>query len=449
MSSTLRRNTLAVTEIIGALFLLTLAVAAGGIIMSQVLPVPLPEKEINAHILGYTTNDGIIALEHMGGETLYNYEIVVEQDNEVQRYRYEHQPWDIGQIYFPPIDYWLFNETHEVRIQILYLADDGSQQTIFEGKIYKELPPPPLPLPGTPMLISSLRTNSIDEDLICYDNGTLPRTNISTYIYRWMVNGESYAKIIMPFDNENTTCAKDYSGNGYHGTLVGPPLWTENGKVGGALHFGGSSDYITQPLPSFFNDLSTTDITISVWITSDDVTSDHRYLLQAGTSNSNFLLLFQYGAEIHFGVCSDGIKRAVRTDTIQSNVWYHITAVWDASEAELKIYLNSTLSDEVGYRNYAMGLQDYLDIGHGSASSRFWWGMIDELQIFARALSPEQIDQMYRSTVNGPTNNSVIVSEETTFNQVWQVIVTPSDGYQDQPSIETNILRITPYAGGA
>ena len=89
-----------------------------------------------------------------------------------------------------------------------------------------------------------------------------------------------------------------------------------------------------------------------------------------------------------------------------------------------------------------------LELGHASASSRFWYGYIDEFEVYDRVLSADQIYQTYISTKDGDSDKRVVVSGETIFGDVWQCIVTPNDGTQDGTSIESNILNIVIYGGG-
>ena len=75
-------------------------------------------------------------------------------------------------------------------------------------------------------------------------------------------------------------------------------------------------------------------------------------------------------------------------------------------------------------------------------------GYVDELKIYNRALSAEQIYQNYLCTKDGDTSISVIVSEETNVDESWKCLVTPNDENQDDEFIESNILEIIPYGGG-
>jgi hypothetical protein len=122
--------------------------------------------------------------------------------------------------------------------------------------------------------------------------------------------------------------------------------------------------------------------------------------------------------------------------------------VWDASEKLLEIYTNGEVSEETGDRNYANGAQTGLHLGHGTASSRFWLGYIDDFQLYGRALSSSQINQIYLGSKDGFSDARVIVSEETVLGDVWQVVVTPNDGTQDDNAVTSNTLQIVSYGGG-
>jgi hypothetical protein len=299
-----------------------------------------------------------------------------------------------------------------------------------------------------PMLISTLRTDTIDEDLICYNWFDGLDFNASTYIYKWIVNGKPLTEILMPFDTENINVTKDYSGNEYHGALKGPN-WTDKGKIGGAYYFNGASDYIYIDLPISLKDIPNNDFTLSLWLKSDDITQDQRVVLQAGNkTEKNFIKIQQMYNQIHFGVCEDGTKRARRSDNISSNIWYHIAGVWDASENSLKLYVNGNISQKIGYRQYAMSIDQGFDIGHGSTSSRFWLGYIDELQLFDRALSDGQIYQIYMNPKDGLINKSVIVADETNFCDIWRCNIIPNDGTQDGTIVKSNTLEVTIHGGG-
>jgi hypothetical protein len=449
--SNLLANTHAVSEVIGATLLILIAVAVAVSIYDQMLPVPIPSPEPNVLLMGYVTENGDVVIEHMGGEILDPY--VVYTDGEKVYTNPDGEYLDIGGTIPSSIAPRLLDENDQVRITVYAINDDGGSSVVFDGILFgpeeqEVLPPPPeIPSLFHPMLISSLRTDTTDEDLICFNYSMAPEIDALTYIYKWIVNGESFAELLVPFDTENDTIVKDYSDSDNNGTIC-TAEWTNEGVVGGAYWFNGASDYIEFDLPTSFNDISNNDFSISLWLKSDNINDDWRCVLEARHDTKNFVTVFQCGTEIHFGVSDDGTKRAVRSETLSSNTWYHITGVWDASEKSIDVYTNGKVSEEVGNRNYPNGAHTALNIGHGTASSRFWLGYIDEFQVYGHILSASQINQIYLGSKDGFSNKRVLVSEENTLGDVWQVAVTPNDGTQDGVTVASNTLQIVSYGGG-
>ena len=64
-----------------------------------------------------------------------------------------------------------------------------------------------------------------------------------TNIYRWTVNDDPVAQLLLPFDTQDETSTRDYSGFDNDGTVIGA-AWVPNGVVGGAYMFDGKDDAI-------------------------------------------------------------------------------------------------------------------------------------------------------------------------------------------------------------
>jgi len=443
----------AVSELVGGLLLLLIALMVFSVIYLYVFPLPIPPPEPNVDLMGYVNDDGIAVIAHVGGESISDYKVLVNQVNgtfiDSREYKNLDSPWCIGECKYPLEDIGyapLINETDMVEVIIYTFNTEGGESEIFRGILCGA--PEDIYSGNNPILISSLRDNTPDEDLICYSYPIIPDVNATTYIYNWKRNGVSLTDLNMPFNTENNATCKDYSGNGVDGTLVGV-TWSSEGIIGGSAYFGGSSQYITMTLPNVFYDIPNNDFTISLWVESADITADNAVVLMASEDNNNFVKIFLKGNEIHVGICSDGIKDAVRTENLSSDVWYHIVGVWDASEDSVKIYCDGTEYTLVGDRNFALGSgTNLLEIGHGTASSKFWDGHMDELEIYNKVLSQDQIYQIYLSTKEGDYTRRIMVSEETSLGDTWQCIVTPNDGVQDGSEVASNILQIVNYAGG-
>lgn len=441
----------AVSEVVGGLLLIVIAVISFAVISLYLIPDldPIDEK---IELVGYVSLDGNAVIEHIGGKSITDYKLVVNHINgtriDFREYYNLDPPWIIGKCIFPLIDIGyspLYNESDMVEVIIYNFYEEGGEQELFRGILsgssagYAS---------DSPILISSLRTDTTDEDLICYSYPIIPDVNATTYIYNWELNGVSDADLNMPFDTENNVSCKDYSGSGLTGTLNGV-TWIPSGIVGGAYHFGGSSEYITMSLPDVFSDIPNNDFSISIWVSSDDITADNAVVLMASEDNNNFVKIFLQGSEVHVGVCDNGVKDAVRTEDLSSSTWYHIVATWDADEKLITVYCNGNGSTLVGDRNFAVGSgNNLLEIGHGTASSKFWDGYMDELVVYDRALTQKHVYQMYLSTKDGEYDRRVLLSSETNVGDIWQCIVTPNDSIQDGTTVESNTIQIVNYPGG-
>jgi hypothetical protein len=441
----------AVSEVVGGMLLITIAVLAfGAIAYMQILNPNLEPIDENIKLEGSVTLEGKVIIKHVGGQSISNYEIVLRQVNGSfigsKDYR---DTWTIGECRYPLEDIGcgpLLNETDIVDIFIYTSLEDGSQQELFSGILNGPVAPIN---PYSPILISSLRDDSPDEDLICYSYPVMPDINdTTTYIYNWKLNGVPLCDLNMPFDTENNDTSKDYSGHGLDGALTDGVIWTADGTVGGAVYLSGSSEYISISLPNVFYDMPNNDFTISIWVKSDDISVDDAVVLMASKDNDNFVKIFSQGNEIHIGTCIDGIQEAVRTEDLLSNDWYHIVIVWDASDETRLVYCNGQQYTLDGDRTSLGSGKCLLEVGHGTASSKFWKGYLDELEVYTRALTRDQIYQMYLTTKDGNYDKRIFVSEETSVGDIWQCIVTPNNQTQDGTPVPSNTLRIVNYPGG-
>lgn len=89
-----------------------------------------------------------------------------------------------------------------------------------------------------------------------------------------------------------------------------------------------------------------------------------------------------------------GGNNVASSTTIQTNVWYHVAGTWDGTE--LKMYVNGVLENTNPVQNLTRGQSgNPLDIGYQpSFGGRFFNGLIDEAEIFDRALSELEIQSI-------------------------------------------------------
>jgi len=336
----MRKNTLledgyAVSEIVGAVILLLIAVVVFATIVMYVFPLPIPPAEPNVKLTGYVNDNGIAVIEHMGGEPLKDYRIIVSELDgtliSTTTYHNAEDPWKIGECNYPNTGSPLLTENDMVRVGIYSTSKDGSEHHVFEGILIgkSRVTPPPI----SPMLISSLRTNTIDEDLICYNYTINPTIDASTYIYNWLVNSKSITDILMPFDTSSLVNVKDYSGYGNNGTANGP-IWTSDGVVGGAYQFDGVNDHIT--IPYCFDAPFIDDLTVEGWIN----TSAQNGIISSYNRNKYWELGITNGKIKLSTTAGDGTKDLTGISNVNDGSWHYIAATYKSFTGESTIYVD-------------------------------------------------------------------------------------------------------------
>lgn len=340
-STAFSRNGYAVSEVIGAMLLVVIAVGAFAVIYSQVFPVKLPGPEPHIELAGYVTSNGTVVLEHIGGAPLSSYKFRIEHKNgTITMSPIENQPIQIGD--HLPINETLNETNNLIKITVWNIGQDGSEQTVFDGIITpKNFPPGPTPQPlPDPMFISTLRTDTVDEDLICYSYSIYPNIQPPlTYIYNWMsaTTGafHSLTRLLMPFDTQNPFFTKDYSGNNNNGTITGA-TWTPTGKLGGAYQFNGD-DFIT--IPYCFENNKIDKITIEAWVktnkTSGTIVSYDR---------NNYCELAMVGGRVKWSTnSSDGVIDVIGARLVDDNTWHFVAATYNSSMGVCSIYVDGKL----------------------------------------------------------------------------------------------------------
>jgi hypothetical protein len=203
--------------------------------------------------------------------------------------------------------------------------------------------------------------------------------------------------------------ANDESGNGNHGTVNGATLAADrNGNTSSAYSFDGVDDFI-QCLQS--GPIGNSNVTASFWLKTDQVSYGHiiGYGSDAG-SGTNFRI---YSGD---GGCSQSIvfdtyDNAVAQNNTHDNIWNFFTVVYESSNSgnlsDVKIYKNSSLLNSICFsvNNSLTNITNQYPIKfgkyHGTVQNGAFDGIIDDIAIYNRALTQEEITALY----NGTTNN--------------------------------------------
>ncbi|HJW96941.1 MAG TPA: LamG domain-containing protein [archaeon] len=206
------------------------------------------------------------------------------------------------------------------------------------------------------------------------------------------------------FDETSGIIASDSSWNGNTGTLVNGPVWTA-GKIGNSLSFDGTNDYITVANESNFDFERTSSFSVSAWIKTS--VSNDRVIISKETAASPYSGWAFYvqpsSVRVHITNTwgSNYISKFGGVD-IDNNVWHHVafTYIGSSLASGVNIYIDGNLSNGAVSSDTlsATILNDQApQIGAYPSPGGFFSGLIDEVRIYNRALSQEEILSLYNS----------------------------------------------------
>jgi hypothetical protein len=180
-----------------------------------------------------------------------------------------------------------------------------------------------------------------------------------------------------------------------------------SGKSGKALEFDGIDDYVEIPHSDSISGF-TNALTVSFWIKPGDTTRRQTMLNKFNAENGQkgwFIDSPSYsGTDLGFYASQDGINYVEWHANYApvTGTWYHITVVWKSGEIT-KFYVNGAQVSTSGtatisqiYNNVGVPLY----IGKSQyASDREFKGMIDEVKVWNRALTAEEIMNEYQKNM--------------------------------------------------
>jgi hypothetical protein len=197
-----------------------------------------------------------------------------------------------------------------------------------------------------------------------------------------------------PLNESSGTVAADVAG-GNDGTLVGGPVWLPGGgRLGGALQFDGSDDFV---------DIGTLDIadgngvTLALWLRPQAFGGDSRLISKAtGTAEADHIWMISTfdDTALRFRLKAGGVTSTLMTgqNELEIGKWYHVACTYDGSR--MRIYGDGILLASLPKTGpLAAAPLVAAAIGNqppGAGSSPFA-GLIDDVRIYRLALSEAEI----------------------------------------------------------
>ena len=218
------------------------------------------------------------------------------------------------------------------------------------------------------------------------------------------------------FDGDATDATGNFDGEAVNGAAI-----TQNGKINSAYLFDSSNDYVRSNIS-----LNLNDYTVAAWVYLDDApedddvvfgfrnssASDYRIILRARPDNYLYLYEVRNNSSINIGV----------DYSAYAGTWVHI-AVTSSRNGTARLYVNGVerAQDATADQNIeTAAITPFIGASNVNGSSvDYFDGTIDEVGVWARELSGEEIGELHNDG-NGlqyPFDGSTPLLAEFTADQ--------------------------------
>jgi len=244
---------------------------------------------------------------------------------------------------------------------------------------------------------SSLR-NEIKDNSISSNYGCDPVTN--GLVGYWKMDEEIWGG--------STGEVKDSCGNGNDGTANGGAS-IANGKYGNAGDFDGSNDYVD--LGDQDGIVGDTGFTITSWVYPKVISGDQREIISKADGinsvDTQYTFRLSTSGKLELIFSDGGVSGNILTSSssVQTDKWTFVSGSWDGTTGanSMMVYVNGEIA---GTRQSTVSTIQNLDspnnalIGRWSSSlENYFDGLIDDLRIYNRSLSEQEVIQNYLSGI--------------------------------------------------
>jgi hypothetical protein len=216
-----------------------------------------------------------------------------------------------------------------------------------------------------------------------------------------------------PFDEGSGTIATDQSQNSHDGTLNGGVTWVD-GVYGKALQFNGSDAYVATG-QSFLNNLD--GFTLAGWVSASNIGS------YTGLFGQNDLIEFGFttenGGQLGVHMSGNGWQYFGANYAFPYPSWHHLALAGDASRVVIYIDGQEAASDEGGMVSGSSGFTFNIGAYVFGESAQPLLGEIDDVSVFSRALTQEEIQILMLGFAGYPYASSPSPDDGALYADTW------------------------------
>ncbi len=203
------------------------------------------------------------------------------------------------------------------------------------------------------------------------------------------------------FDEASGAIANDSSGNGNTATITGATRIS--GIKGDAMSFAAANDKVQAPNSATLTISGS--MTLEAWIKPASLsTAPHPIILKGATWPSNYSLSLE-GSRLLWK-WGGGSKYYYSNAVVQAGVWQHVALSYDSTSKAVRFYVNGVAQGTDVESLAPTPVAGPLYIGSSEDGNRFL-GAIDEVRIYKRALSADEVNADKNEAASAPFDFSL------------------------------------------
>lgn len=204
-----------------------------------------------------------------------------------------------------------------------------------------------------------------------------------------------------PLDATSGTNAADVSGNNNNGAVNGA-TWNASGRVNGCLNFNGVNNYvqITNPVCN--------DFSIAFWVKTTQAAGTGQWYNGAGLVDGDYPgTANDFGTALVGGKFAFGIGNPdttfLSTTAINDGAWHYCVATRQQTTGLIAIYVDGSLQATGSAGKNTQNASTRLLFGAIASGGGYFNGSLDEVRIFSRTLTSNEVAALYYNQVSAPS----------------------------------------------
>jgi len=241
-------------------------------------------------------------------------------------------------------------------------------------------------------------------------------------------------------DGTGTTVSNIADKTNLNGSFFGSPTWDANSILGTySIHIPAENNYVEMLDDDIWDFTTTNAFSVSIWVYADAFNVNPTIFHNKQVGSATGFYFGNFGGTYTFSVNTNaGTKTASKTD-VTTGRWQHLVTTYNSTNVAL--YVNGTLVGmSAGYTstNIVVGNRN-LTLGNGIDNNGDpngnWDGELDEVGVWSRALSPDEVIELYNDgsgltyssllipsiTLNSPVNDYIASSESINLTASFNI----------------------------